>query len=194
MSQSRAPNSIVYLALGSNLGRRRAQMIAAVDALNRHPEIAVAGVSRLYETTPVGGPTDQPDYLNAAIALETVLSPESLLHFTQSIEFELDRKRTVPDAPRTIDIDILLYEPHVSARDGSTDPILPHPRIHQRLFVLQPLSDVAGSTRHPTLNRTVTELRDVLPQTERVRVVEDAAWWTHVVTAARPPTEERATE
>ncbi len=147
-------------------------MTAALSAIHSHPEITVTAVSSLYETVAVGGPADQRDYLNAVAAIETTLSPETLLRFTQSIETELGRRRTTPNAPRTIDIDILLF-----GGLQSSSPIIPHPRMHVRAFVLRPLADIDSTLLHPVLNESVGTLLAKCDGGDDVRCIEGDGWW-----------------
>jgi 2-amino-4-hydroxy-6-hydroxymethyldihydropteridine diphosphokinase len=144
-----------HIALGSNLGDRRGYLDGAVAALRAVPGVRVVRVSSVYETAPVGGPPGQGPYLNAAAVLDTDLDADDLLRALLEIEQRLGRVRQERDGPRTIDLDLLLYGNLVR-----TDPhlTLPHPRLHQRLFVLQPLAEIAPGARHPTLNRTVADL------------------------------------
>jgi 2-amino-4-hydroxy-6-hydroxymethyldihydropteridine diphosphokinase len=128
-----------YLALGSNLGDRLAHLQFAVDVIAATDDVRVTAVSRVYETAPVGGPR-QDAYLNAVVALTTDLAPEGLLALAQRIEADAHRVRAERWGPRTLDIDILVYDDLESA-----DPVLtlPHPRMWERDFVLAPLRDVA---------------------------------------------------
>jgi 2-amino-4-hydroxy-6-hydroxymethyldihydropteridine diphosphokinase len=128
-----------YLALGSNLGDRVAHLQFAVDALVAADRVSVVAVSRVYETEPVGGPA-QDAYLNAVVALATDLAPEALLSLAQRIESDAHRVRTERWGPRTLDVDILVYDDLESA---DPDLTLPHPRMWERGFVLAPLRDVA---------------------------------------------------
>lgn len=130
----------IYIALGSNLGDRSATLTAALYDLNRTPGIRVVSRSSFHETTPVGGPPGQANYLNAAAQLETSLSPSELLAVLQSLELHYGRVREVLCGPRTLDLDLLIFGNRVS-----TDPdlTLPHPRMWSRDFVLAPLSEIA---------------------------------------------------
>jgi 2-amino-4-hydroxy-6-hydroxymethyldihydropteridine diphosphokinase len=148
-----------YIGIGSNLGDRRVIIRRAIDALNALDGVTVVAQSELYETEPVGGPP-QPDYLNGVIGVDTSLSPQQLLDELLGIEHDLDRTRRAPNAPRTIDLDLLLYGDTVIDEEALR---VPHPRMHERWFVLKPLADIAPDARHPTLNVTVHELLGRLP-------------------------------
>lgn len=128
-----------YLSLGSNLGERSANLHAAITHLVENPHIQLLATSSFYETAP-WGKTDQPAFLNAAIALTTILSPEALLRVTQSIELALGRERHERWGPRIIDIDILFYE---GEERRSAELTIPHPYLTQREFVLRPLAEIA---------------------------------------------------
>jgi 2-amino-4-hydroxy-6-hydroxymethyldihydropteridine diphosphokinase len=132
-----------YLSLGSNLGDRAALLAEAVARLCAHPALTVTQVSPVYETRAVAD-EPQPDYLNLAVALETDLEPRQLLSVTQEIERVLGRERPYPNAPRTIDVDLLVCGGIMMATAELT---LPHPRMLQRQFVLQPLADIAPDLR-----------------------------------------------
>ena len=133
----------IFLGLGSNLGKREDYIRSAVAALAAN-NIKIEIISSLIETDPVGGPP-QGKFLNAVVRAQTTLSPEELLTCLQSIEKKLGRVRTVPNGPRTIDIDILLFDdlqvnlPHLQ---------IPHPRMHERKFVLDPLTEIAPEMLH----------------------------------------------
>jgi 3-oxoacyl-[acyl-carrier protein] reductase len=144
-----------YLALGSNLGDRQAHLDQAILRLRAEPEVRLGRVSCYYETAPVGGPPGQNPYLNATAQVDTTLSPEQLLERLLEIEQAFGRVRSERNAPRTLDLDILLYDDVV--RSGP-DPIVPHPRMHERRFVLEPLAEIAPWVVHPTLKKSIAEL------------------------------------
>jgi 2-amino-4-hydroxy-6-hydroxymethyldihydropteridine diphosphokinase len=129
-----------FVSLGSNLGDREATLLAAVDLLRRDPDIDVEAVSSLHETDPVGY-TDQPRFLNGAVALETALPPHELLARLQEIELQLGRVREgVPRfGPRTCDLDLLLYG---DLEVETTVLTIPHPRLTERRFALEPLVEL----------------------------------------------------
>jgi 2-amino-4-hydroxy-6-hydroxymethyldihydropteridine diphosphokinase len=144
--------SIVYLALGTNLGDRLANLRAAIEALP--PEIKVIAESKVYETPP-WGVEDQPAFLNMAVKCETDLDAESLLHRLKQLEVQLGREKSFRWGPRLIDIDILFHDNLILESESLT---IPHPRLHERAFVLVPLMDVAPDFIHPVLKKTVKEL------------------------------------
>jgi 2-amino-4-hydroxy-6-hydroxymethyldihydropteridine diphosphokinase len=132
-----------YLGLGSNLGDRAALLAAAVEALDSPTHaLRVSARSSVHETSPVGGPTGQPDFLNQVIAVETTLTPEELLARCLEVEASLGRAREREErwGPRAIDIDVLLYGDAVVRSETLT---LPHPRLHERAFALAPLCEIA---------------------------------------------------
>jgi 2-amino-4-hydroxy-6-hydroxymethyldihydropteridine diphosphokinase len=144
-----------YIALGSNLGDRRDNLDRAIAALRARPGIAGRRVSSYHETDPVGGPAGQGKYLNAAAELSTDLEPRDLLRVLLDVEDSLGRVRTEPNGPRTIDLDLLLYGERII---NEPDLIVPHPRMHERLFVLEPLTEIAPGLTHPVVGNTVREL------------------------------------
>ncbi|MBQ6669228.1 MAG: 2-amino-4-hydroxy-6-hydroxymethyldihydropteridine diphosphokinase [Deltaproteobacteria bacterium] len=150
----------LLLALGSNLGARKDILSGACAALERCG-IPLLRRSHLFETAPVGGPTGQPPYLNAALAAETVLTPLELLGTCQRIEALFGRERRERWGARTLDIDILAYDELLAETARLT---LPHPRLHERAFVLAPLLEVAPDWRHPRLGKTTRQLWEELPE------------------------------
>ena len=146
--------TLVYIALGSNLASPLEQAQAAIRALGEIPHSRVVAVSSFYRTPPLG-PQDQPDYLNAAVALETALPPETLLDHTQRIELQQGRVRKAERwGPRTLDLDILLYG---EQRIDLPRLQVPHYHMHARAFVLYPLAEIAGELILPD-GRRLTEL------------------------------------
>jgi 2-amino-4-hydroxy-6-hydroxymethyldihydropteridine diphosphokinase len=148
----------VYLSLGSNLGDREGNLRAAIERLRELGE--VSAVSSFYETEPVEM-TNQPWFLNCAVAMETERMPKQLLSAVLGIERSLgrNRKKTQPKGPRTLDIDIILFGNSVIEMPGLR---VPHPAMAERRFVLEPLAEIAAEVRHPVLKKTMRELRDAL--------------------------------
>ncbi len=144
----------VYIACGSNIGDRRAHLSAAVDALFMDKRCRVLRVSDWVETTPYGG-VEQADYLNGVLSIETLYTPEELLEVLQGIEKAEARERKERWGPRTLDLDILLYEGRLMDTDKLT---IPHKDMQNRDFVLKPLSQIAPYERHPVFNKAVVEL------------------------------------
>jgi 2-amino-4-hydroxy-6-hydroxymethyldihydropteridine diphosphokinase len=139
------PDHGCVLALGSNLGHRMDILQGAVDAVAGIPQVRVVAVSPVYETAPVGGP-EQPDYLNAVLLTRTTLAPRDLLAELHAVEAAFDRVRLVHWGPRTLDIDVITYEGEVS---DDPDLTLPHPRAHERAFVLAPWHDLDEAATLP---------------------------------------------
>ncbi len=152
-----------YIGLGSNLGRRERYITAALNALQNTRGIEVVKVSKLYETEPVGGPEGQSEYVNAAAHVRTTLSPERLLEVCLEIEKSLGRERSVHWGPRTIDLDLLCYDQEIVATSSLT---LPHPLMHERAFVMEPLAEIAPKLMHPVLERTAADILDLLRNDE----------------------------
>ena len=142
----------MYLGLGSNMGDREHYLVRAKELLQEN--IVITKQAQVYETKPEGN-VQQPLFLNTVIECTTEVVPERLLFFCQYVEFRLGRTRTVPQGPRTIDIDVLLYKDVVV---NESYLVIPHPRLHERTFVLQPLCDIAPGLVHPVLGKTMQQL------------------------------------
>jgi 2-amino-4-hydroxy-6-hydroxymethyldihydropteridine diphosphokinase len=156
----------VYLSLGSNLGDRYANLRAAIERLGEAG--ATRSVSGFYETEPVEL-RDQPWFLNCVVVLETRDTPRALLKKVLAIEREMGRLRMKDKGPRSIDIDILLFGDRVVEERGLK---IPHPAMHQRRFVLEPLAEIAPEAFHPLLRKTARELLADLPVGQVVRLLE----------------------
>jgi 2-amino-4-hydroxy-6-hydroxymethyldihydropteridine diphosphokinase len=144
----------VVLALGSNHGDRLDNLQGGLDALFDSPGLRFLAVSPVYETTPVGGPADQADYLNAVLVAETSLPARTILERAQGVEAVFKRTRDEKWGPRTLDVDVIVYGDEIS---DDPDLILPHPRAHERAFVLAPWHDVDPAAEIPGRGR-VAEL------------------------------------
>ena len=149
----------VFLAVGSNLGDRVKNLARAVSQLKQAHGIEFVRASNTYETEPVGGPS-QGKYLNAVWEIRTHLSPHNLLQMLLMIETSLGRERQGRNFPRTLDLDILFYDQKIIHEQGL---VIPHPRLHERAFVLNPLCDLAPDWIHPEFQKTIqTLLEDLL--------------------------------
>ena len=161
---------VVFLGLGSNLGDREANLAEARHRLSARG-FRESTASTLYETEPVGGPPQGP-FLNQAIGGGVELSPKDLLAACLGVEQEMGRVRRERNGPRTLDLDILIYSDLVSEEPGL---VIPHPRLAERRFVLVPLAEIAGATRHPVLGVRIDELLARCPDTSAVERYETRA-------------------
>lgn len=155
-----------FIALGTNIEPRENHFIKALEMLTDHSEILIKKISSIYETDPVGY-EDQADFLNMVVEVETELSAEKLLRYCQLIEERLGRVRTILNGPRTIDLDILLYSQENIRMD---DLEIPHPRMHERAFVLVPLGEIAPEIVVPGTGKEVQQLLAELPGEEKAGV------------------------
>ncbi len=137
-----------FIALGSNIEPRGKYIQRALTLIDEHPQMKVETVSSVYETEPDGGPKDQMSYLNAVAKITTSLTPHQLLEALQEIEHSLGRKRNIFWGARTIDLDILLIGEQIISSDNL---VVPHPLMHERKFVMQPLAQIAPEAKHPIL-------------------------------------------
>ena len=145
---------IVYLGIGSNLGDKRGYLNMAVEELGKDESISSLKVSEYIETEPYG-PVEQPDFLNGVVEIETTLEPMELLTIIHDIEQEAGRERIIHWGPRTLDIDILLYDDRII---NTSDLTIPHPEMHKRDFVLKPLVEIALYVYHPILMKTAVQM------------------------------------
>ncbi|NJN44873.1 MAG: 2-amino-4-hydroxy-6-hydroxymethyldihydropteridine diphosphokinase [Anaerolineae bacterium] len=158
--------SKTYLALGTNLGDRLANLKGAIAALP--PTVRVIRESSVYETEPWGF-ENQPNFLNQVIEAETTLPPTDLLHHLKSLENQLGRKPSFQFGPRLIDLDILFYDDLVLDTLALS---IPHPRLHERAFVLIPLADIAPDFIHPVYQKTIRELLENLGKVPAAQTLE----------------------
>jgi 2-amino-4-hydroxy-6-hydroxymethyldihydropteridine diphosphokinase len=156
-----------YISAGSNLGDRKGNLEFALSSLAR--KTVVRKVSSYFETEPVGY-LNQPWFLNLAVELETPLDPSGLLNLCKSIEDSCGRFRTFPNAPRTLDLDILFFGDVALNEEGLT---IPHPRLTERRFVLEPLAQIAPDFMHPVLKKSIQTLLQACPDTSEVRRMPD---------------------
>lgn len=152
----------VFLGIGSNLGDKKKYLETAVDELGKDSSILIKNVSKFIETEPYG-PVEQPMFLNGVMEIETFLEPDELLEIIHDIEAEAGRERIIHWGPRTLDIDILLFDDYVINTETLT---IPHPEMHKRDFVLRPMAEIAPYIYHPTLHRNVIQMIDDLKRSE----------------------------
>jgi len=156
------------IGVGSNIGPATENCEKAISLINKSGTTKVIAQSSLYQSEPVGK-TDQPWFINAAIEVDTTLTPEELLTFLINIEQEFGRIRDEKWGPRVIDLDILDYDGRII---NSRTLTLPHPEMTGRRFVLEPLSEIAGTTIHPLRNKTIQDLLKELPQDPVVKKLQ----------------------
>lgn len=157
-----------YLGLGANLGDRKNHLDQAIEQLSHTKGIRVQKISSLYETAPIGY-IDQPPFYNQVVKIQTFLTSDDLLENLLQIEQELHRVRTFRWGPRTIDIDLLLYEDCIISRGNL---IVPHPRMTERAFVLIPLLEIAGDLLIPGTGKKISQWIAELPGRQDVRKLE----------------------
>ena len=150
-----------YIGIGSNLGDRQRNIENAISILGSQSSTKVTAISEMYVTKPVGY-TEQEDFVNGAVEIRTLLSPYQLLDFLHSIEMQLKRERIIHWGPRTIDLDILYYGNLLISDDRL---VVPHPRMHERLFAVKPMCDIAPYIIHPLLGKSMLELKAELEKT-----------------------------
>lgn len=145
----------VYIGMGSNMGDKERNLKHAIELIHHSDKSRVTKTSKFYITAPVGY-LDQDDFLNCAIEVKTMLSPEEFMNMLLGFEKDLKRERLIHWGPRTIDLDILLYDDMVTSHE---DYIIPHPRMAERLFVLEPLCDIAPYVVHPILRKRIIDIK-----------------------------------
>jgi len=164
MGTGTPPGIVAYIGLGANLGDRKRTIIAAMFKLRDSEGIRVTQVSSLMENPSVGGPPDAPPFLNGAAELLVTLTPQALFRRLMQIERELGRSRNHKWDPREIDLDLLLFGDQIVSTAGL---VVPHPLMHERKFVLQPLAEIAPEAVHPVLQMTVGGLLEDLLRREQ---------------------------
>ena len=159
---------IVYLSIGSNIGDKKKNLENAITRLNKLTEIDVAGVSPFYKTQPQNY-TDQDWFVNAALKIKTLLGPQELLAVLKAVEKDLDKEgKSFRFGPRVIDLDIIYYEDLILKTKTLE---IPHPRMHERCFVLIPICDIGAHTIHPVLNCRSDELLKKIKKQETQKVI-----------------------
>ena len=161
---------VSYIGLGSNMGDRKEYLYGAVEALNTYTDIEVKKISTFIETKPYGN-EDQDDFLNGAIEVETMLSPMELLEVCQKIENEAGRERKEHWGPRTLDLDILIYDNQIIETERL---VVPHPDMMNRDFVLRPMTEIAPGFVHPVTGKTMGRMMVELHEKESTR---PSKWW-----------------
>jgi len=157
--------ALVYISFGSNVGDRLGNIKRALDQISAHPSITITKKSNLYETEPVGY-ENQDWFLNGVIEIDTEIAPDELLSLLKQIEKDVGRRESIRWGPREIDLDILLYGQRCIDAPNLT---IPHPRMHQRGFVLVPLAEIAPQVIHPVLQKNAAELLGELASTKGIK-------------------------
>jgi dihydroneopterin aldolase/2-amino-4-hydroxy-6-hydroxymethyldihydropteridine diphosphokinase len=147
-----------YIGVGGNMGDKEKNVKAALELINESYHTNIIKTSKFYDTKPVGY-LQQEDFLNCAIEVKTLLSPIELVRFLLSIESELKRERVIRWGPRTVDLDVLLYDNIISSLE---EIIIPHPRMGERMFVMEPMCDIAPYFIHPILNKPLIQIKEAL--------------------------------
>jgi len=145
-----------YIAIGSNLGDKEKNIREALEIISNSKHTKINKIAKYYNTEPVGY-TDQGEFLNTAIEIKTLLNPKNLMKFLLEVEKSLKRERIIKWGPRTLDLDVIFYDDLISSDE---EIIIPHPRMEERLFVLNPLCDIASYKLHPILNKRIIDIRD----------------------------------
>lgn len=169
MSEPEVSLNVVFIGVGANLGPVRENFARALRSMEKCAR--VLAVSSLYESDPVG-PKDQPKFTNAVVKVETELSPFGLLDHLKAIEKEVGRKKTKRWGPRVIDLDIIFYGDLVISTDSL---VIPHPRAHERRFVLEPLLEIEPAAWHPVKNMTVRDICSGLGNSQAISKTEGPA-------------------
>lgn len=159
---------MIYIGLGANLpGTYKSPRLALEHACKtiKTQGVAITAASPVYVTSPVPA-SEQPDFCNAVIAVETALSPRQLLRLLQRIEEDMGRVRSAPNAERVIDLDLIAYDDKII---NETEMIVPHPRMHERAFVLHPLNDIAPGWVHPVTKKTIADLIRAVSPDQKIR-------------------------
>lgn len=165
------PPGGIFIGLGSNLGEREWHIRQALAELDQDPEISVVAVSTLHETEPEGGPSGQSAFLNAVAELATTLAPRALLERLQAVEARHGRQRTVRNGPRTLDLDLLIYR---GLTLSEPELIVPHPRMWQRAFVMEPLAEVCDLGRLVAARRLRPRPTVAAPLVSKPRIADSA--------------------
>lgn len=155
----------VYIGIGSNMGDKEKNLKDAIKLINSNISNKVTKESKFYATKPVGY-LDQDDFINCVIEIKTLFQPGELMDFLLDVEKQLKRERIIRWGPRTIDLDILLYDDLISYDEHT---IIPHPRMAERLFVIKPLCDIAPYLVHPILNKRIADIEADLSENQKLK-------------------------